>query len=75
MTEENKTSSEKWYSVYVWAPEGAKPAVVQHHIVDFSKAERVAGKAAIDYRGDAYILTTTHVVRAPIPALEIEEIK
>lgn len=74
MTEEKQTS-EKWYNVYVWAPEGSKPALVQHHIVDFNKAERVAGKAAIDYRGDAFILTTTHVVRAPVPAVEIEEIK
>lgn len=74
MTEEN-TTTDKWYSVYVWTPEGAKPAVIQHHIVDFDKAGRVAGKAAIDYRGDAFILTTSHVVRAPIPAVEIEEIK
>lgn len=58
---------EKFYNVYVWSSPSGKPVLVQHYVKDMAAAERVAKKAAVDYREDAFILTATHLVQAPQP--------
>lgn len=55
----------KFYAVTVFNPNLDKMVAVQSNIIDWEKAERVAKKAVDDYRGNAYILTPTHVVKAP----------
>jgi hypothetical protein len=45
--------------------------VYQHHIIDFDKAMQVANKAAQDSHADIFILTSTHLVQAPLPEPEV----
>lgn len=65
---------EKFYLV-LSLPEGAnRPVVHQYHIVDFDKAERVAKTAAVDTRKEVYILTSSHMVLAPVPEATVTPI-
>lgn len=64
-----------FYTVLYWQDGASNPTVVQKAIKELDKALIVAKKTAVEWRSDAYIMTTTHLVQAPAPEATVTEIK
>lgn len=66
---------DKFYTVLYWQDNASNPTIVQKHIVELDRAIVQAKKAAVDWRTDAYVMTSTHLIQAPAPEATVTEMK